>query len=205
MDGDAAAVDADVLDRDPGEVAEGVADDRLEGVVGLGVALGGPALDDRAGEHVGVLAGAVVVHRRRAVDPCAGRPVGGQGRGAAQGRLVEAGRLQDLADRGHVVGLAVVRAAGAGQGHLAEAQLALDPEAADGQGLERLGGGAEVDEQVGIAGGGEQPAVGVGHRDRAQVPALDEPGPLDLGQDLHGPPPGLRHRLRRWSPEAIRA
>ena len=85
-----------------------------------------------------------------------------------------------------MVGLAVVGAAGPGQGHLAQTQLGLDPEGAHGQRLERLGAGAEVDDQVGVAGAGQQPPVGVGHRDRAQVPALHEPGPLDLGQDLHG-------------------
>jgi hypothetical protein len=85
-----------------------------------------------------------------------------------------------------VVGLAVVGPAGPGQGQLAEAQLVLDPEAAHGQGLERLGAGTEVHDQVGVAGGGQQPPVGVGDHHHTQVPALHEPGPLDLGQDLHG-------------------
>ena len=72
---------------------------------------------------------------------------------------------------------------------------ARTPRAAHGHRLERLGGGAEVDDQIGVAGAGQQPPVGVGHRDRAQVPALHEPGPLDLGQDLHGRL--LRKRSRR--------
>ena len=44
VDGDAAAVDPDVLDRGPGEGGQGVTDHRLEEVVGLGVALGGQPL-----------------------------------------------------------------------------------------------------------------------------------------------------------------
>src|SRR6266508_2966095 len=76
-------------------------------------------------------------------------------------------------------------AAGAGERDLVQAELGLDAEAAHGQGLERLGARPRVDDQRGVTDGGEQVAVGVGHGGRAEVAALDEPGSLDLDEDLH--------------------
>jgi hypothetical protein len=185
VDRHAAAVHTGVLDRGAGEIRDGVRHHRLERMRGLGVPLDLPAARHRPGEHVGVLAGAVVVDGGRRLDGPPRLGVGRQRRRAAQRGLVQAGGGQHLANRGDVLRFAGVRAGRAGQRELAKAEVALDAQAQHGHGLQRLGAGAQVDRKLRVAGGGDHGPLGVCHRHDAEVLALDESGTVDLNDDPH--------------------
>ena len=177
-----AAVDADSRCLLAGQPLDGGAQGDLQRVVGVGVGVGGPAVDDAGGQHRGVLAGAVHQDRRllragrdqRVPLDLVHRPV----RRGPQCGLVEARGGQHPAYALDMERLAGV--AGAGEREQLAVEVETRLEHADR--LHRLVRRAREDGGVRVAEGEHAAAVGGQRQQAAPVVALDEVRAHHLGE-----------------------
>ncbi len=156
-DGDAAAVRAEgyLICVDARKLRDGAQDGLLDGAFGLVVKLGRGAEVEREGEHPRVLARAVVAQDARRLAARAQalgrRAVEGLVDAAFEETCVEADLFEQACDRLDVQVFAAVRAAGDCQLRFGQAETFGRAARQERDGLEGLGGGAQVRDGLGLA------------------------------------------------------
>jgi hypothetical protein len=168
------------------------------------------ALGTGDAQEASVLAGAIVVQRRRLAGArhrgdrgLRHRPVGA----AAQRRGIEPGLRQHARDPRDMPRLAGMRGAGQRQLFVAEAESVGGAGLDQRQGLQRLDRGARENRRCHIADGQHASAVGIGHGDGAAMPALDQRPAQDFDQNrvIHVRCASGTAMLRPHNPVACRA